>query len=247
MSISDIIFEQMKNKGLSQKEFSKITGIPESTISDWKKKGNTPKAEKLYDISHALGISLYELLGVDVMSFSNELDYKLSDSEIELIETFRQADIDCKKHIIAYVSDLMASIGKKSLIDQNASTDKEKYSQKACDTKEITDSKLIQQKQLARRLRRLARLDRLEIDDSEHNSGLNKHLFKYLDYLGIEKLEYVKHYLSTIQPFMLTEMKSQEKFDNAICVLDGYYRISLYIKVDATKGEVIVVSFHENN
>ena len=111
----------------------------------------------------------------------------------------------------------------------------------------ISDTYLIQQKQLARRVRRLARLDRLEIDESENDGSSINEFYKYLDYLGIEKLEYVKQYLSTIQPFMLTEMKSQEKFDNAICVLDGYYRISLYIKVDATKGEEIVVSFHENN
>jgi len=46
---------------------------------------------------------------------------------------------------------------------------------------------------------------------------------------------------------MIVEIKSQEKFDNAICVLDNYYRISVYIKVDATRGEEVVVSFHENN
>ncbi|MBO6214151.1 MAG: hypothetical protein J6N76_01290 [Lachnospiraceae bacterium] len=42
-------------------------------------------------------------------------------------------------------------------------------------------------------------------------------------------------------------MKSQEKFDNAVCVLDKFYRISIYIKVDATKNEEIIVSFHENH
>jgi hypothetical protein len=64
---------------------------------------------------------------------------------------------------------------------------------------------------------------------------------------ALNKLDYIKSYLKTIQPFMLTEMKSQEKFENAICVLDGGYRISLYIKVDSTKGEEVIVSFHENN
>ena len=102
-------------------------------------------------------------------------------------------------------------------------------------------------KQLALRLRKLARLDRLRIDESEHASGLNLHLYRYLEYCGIDKLEYVKNYLSHIQPFMISEFKSQEKFESAICILDNLYRISVYIKVDATRGEEIVVSFHENN
>lgn len=38
MTISERIFELMKEKNLTQKEFSKRAHIPESTISDWKKK-----------------------------------------------------------------------------------------------------------------------------------------------------------------------------------------------------------------
>lgn len=110
-----------------------------------------------------------------------------------------------------------------------------------------TDVEFTIRKQLALRLRHLAKLDRLRIDESEHASGLNLHLFKYLDYCGVDKLQYVRDYLAHIQPFMITEFKSQEKFDSAICVLDNMYRIAVYIKVDATKGEEIVVSFHENN
>ena len=68
-----------------------------------------------------------------------------------------------------------------------------------------------------------------------------------MDYLGIDKLEYIKNYLCHIQPFMITEISSQERWDNAICILDEYYRISVYIKVDATKGEEVIVSFHESN
>ena len=37
-TISDRIFELLKEKGMSQKEFSARTGIAESSISDWKKK-----------------------------------------------------------------------------------------------------------------------------------------------------------------------------------------------------------------
>ena len=37
-TISDKIFELLKEKGMSQKEFAQRTGIAESSISDWKKK-----------------------------------------------------------------------------------------------------------------------------------------------------------------------------------------------------------------
>ena len=37
-TISDRIFELLKEKGMSQKEFAAQTGIAESSISDWKRK-----------------------------------------------------------------------------------------------------------------------------------------------------------------------------------------------------------------
>ena len=102
-------------------------------------------------------------------------------------------------------------------------------------------------KQLIKRIRKLASLDKLRLDESLHQSELNLHLFKYLDYCGIDKLEYLKKYLMHLQPFMIKEFSTQEKFDNAICILDNMYRISLYIKLDTTKGEEMIISFHENN
>jgi hypothetical protein len=118
-----------------------------------------------------------------------------------------------------------------------------------CEEAELveTDTELLLQKALAYKLHKLARLDRIRLDESEHASKQNLHLFRYLDFLGMDKLAFIKMYLSHIQPFMITEMKSQEKFENAICVLDRFYRISVYIKVDATQNEEVIVSFHENH
>ena len=45
-TISDQIFELLKERGMSQKEFSQKTGIAESTISDWKKKKTNPVSEE---------------------------------------------------------------------------------------------------------------------------------------------------------------------------------------------------------
>ena len=233
MNISERIINRIDEVGLTQKEFSRMSGIPESTISDWKKKGNTPKAEKLLDICGILGITVYDLL------CENEVpptpDYVLSSQERTMIETFRQADDTVKSRILTYLNAISAKAE-----GTGVSVNEEPV-------RVDTDSTLLEQKLLARKLRKLARLGRIRLDESPHSSDHNLHLFKYMDYLGIDKLDYVKDYFSHIQPFMLREMKSQEKFENAVCVLDRFYRISLYIKVDATKGEEVIVSFHENH
>ena len=46
-TVSDRIFELLKERKMSEKEFSKKTGIAESTISDWKKKRTNPVSDKI--------------------------------------------------------------------------------------------------------------------------------------------------------------------------------------------------------
>ena len=100
---------------------------------------------------------------------------------------------------------------------------------------------------LCKRIRKFAKLDRIKLDVSEHQDNRNTHLFKYLDYCGVSKEDFVKSYLSNLQPYMLSEFKEQEKATNTICILDNIYRVSLYIKMDTTFGKEMVVSFHENH
>ena len=45
--ISEKIFELILRNGMTQKEFSEETGISQSTISDWKRKGTNPSADKI--------------------------------------------------------------------------------------------------------------------------------------------------------------------------------------------------------
>ena len=45
MIISERIFQVLKEKGISQKDFAMATGIPQSTISDWKGKHVNPAAD----------------------------------------------------------------------------------------------------------------------------------------------------------------------------------------------------------
>ena len=239
MQIGNKIFEILKQRGMTQKEFSMKTGIAESTISDWKRKGFNPSAAKLPVICNVLGVPLDELLDDDADSSNSKeniaYSFSLSNDEKNLIELFRNADAGQQKRIYSYVLELMKINGETVPIESESNP------------QEKQDDELASKKLLCKRLRRLSRLDRIKLDESEHASGLNKHLFKYFDFIGVDKLDYIKKYLEHIQPFMIKEVKTQEKFDNAICVIDEYYRISVYIKLDATKGEEVIVSFHEDN
>ncbi|MBQ7429757.1 MAG: helix-turn-helix transcriptional regulator [Butyrivibrio sp.] len=239
MDINKRIFEVLDEKGISQKELSKRTGISESTISDWKRKGKTPGIDKLILLCEKLNVDIYSLAGIDY-------EYQLDDDEKLVIDMYRSTDPGSRKRLLAYIKSF-ENISSLPLINDN-SLDNNRYN-KNVDSNEIfqPDQFFLQQKLMAKKLRKLAKLDRIKLDETEHASKLNLHLLKYLDYIGIDKLEYIKQYLSNIQPFMISEIKSQEKFDNSICILDEFYRISVYIKLDATFGEEIIVSFHENN
>lgn len=100
---------------------------------------------------------------------------------------------------------------------------------------------------VCKQIRNLAKLDRIMLDESEHRSGLNKHLFSYIEYCGLNARDYIRDYLSNLQPFMIERFRSQEPSDSYLCVLDHMYRVSVYIKLDKTFGNEVIVSFHENH
>lgn len=62
MLISERIYKYLDEKGISQIEFAKRTGISQSTVSDWRRKGTNPSADKIMIICEVLDISPYELL-----------------------------------------------------------------------------------------------------------------------------------------------------------------------------------------
>ncbi len=100
---------------------------------------------------------------------------------------------------------------------------------------------------VCKQIRNLAKLDRIALDESGHRSGLNKHLFSYIEYCGLDVRDYIKEYLSNLQPFMIERFRSQEPSNSYICVLDHMYWVSVYIKLDKTFGNEVIVSFHENH
>ena len=100
---------------------------------------------------------------------------------------------------------------------------------------------------ICRKLRKLATLDRVRLDTTVRRSKLNLHLLKYIEYCGYEPESFIKSYLQNLQPYMIKPFQSQKYSENIVCVLDELYRIFVYIKVNTSQFEEVIVSFHEDN
>ena len=110
-TISDKIFELLKEKGMSQKEFAQRTGIAESSISDWKKKRTNPVSDKILIICEVLDVTPYELLSGAEHTGNRSRDnntYVISkDTEIGmLVETYQKLNTDAQKRVMGYLEAL---------------------------------------------------------------------------------------------------------------------------------------------
>lgn len=112
MLISERIYKYLKEKKMSQLEFAKRTGISQSTVSDWRRKGTNPSADKIMIICEVLEISPYELLAGTENKKHKEYkqpDYMILDKkskEYHLIETFQKLDMDAQKRLEVYLNAL---------------------------------------------------------------------------------------------------------------------------------------------
>ena len=112
MLISERIYQYMKERGITQLEFSKRTGISQSTVSDWRRKGTNPSADKIMIICDVLDISPYELLlGTENEKLKNynQPDYVIIDKnsrEYMLVESFQRLDSDAQKRLEGYMEAL---------------------------------------------------------------------------------------------------------------------------------------------
>ncbi len=109
MIISERIFSLLKDKGISQKEFSEATGIAQSTISDWKRKKTNPAADKIMIICDVLDVTPYELLsGTEGKNFKQPDHLVLSkDSpEYELVNTLRSLGPKTRARLLGYMEAL---------------------------------------------------------------------------------------------------------------------------------------------
>ncbi|MDD3416929.1 MAG: helix-turn-helix transcriptional regulator [Lachnospiraceae bacterium] len=110
MTIGERVFAIMERNNLSQYEFSRLTGIAQSTISDWKRKKTNPASDKLMVICDVLYVSLYELLSGTEESKYKQLDYIVIDKKTEeysLIEDYQTLDEKNKARLKGYLEALV--------------------------------------------------------------------------------------------------------------------------------------------
>lgn len=115
MLISERIYKIMEEKKISQLEFAKRTGISQSTVSDWRRKGTNPSADKIMIICEVLGVTPYDLLAgtenhkmKEYMPYK-DVDYVVVDKESKeylLIESYRKMDDSMQKRLESYMKAL---------------------------------------------------------------------------------------------------------------------------------------------
>ena len=111
MTISDRVFQIMDERNMSQKDFSAITGIPQSTISDWRKKRTNPTADRIMVICRALDVSPEWLLsGIQADGTrGNQMSWYAIDRESEvgtLIDGYNELTNSKRIRLMAYLDAL---------------------------------------------------------------------------------------------------------------------------------------------
>lgn len=112
MLISQRIYEYLEKREMTQLEFSKRTGISQSTISDWRRKGTNPSADKIMIICEVLDISPYELL--QGTENKKHKEYRPTDyvvigrdtDEFRLLESYKGLNLEAKRRLEKYLKTL---------------------------------------------------------------------------------------------------------------------------------------------
>lgn len=112
MLISERIYNYLAEKGMSQIEFANKTGISQSTISDWRRKGTNPSADKIMIICEVLDISPYELLsGTENKKFKEYRETECividkQSNEYRIVEMYQKLNPDARKRLEGYIKAL---------------------------------------------------------------------------------------------------------------------------------------------
>ncbi len=110
MIISERIFELMKERHISQREFSKRTGIAQSTICDWKRKKTNPASDKLVVICEVLQISPNQLLAGIENEEEGRSGYFMIDkagSDFQLLEQYHRLPEDDRIRLLGHLQHLL--------------------------------------------------------------------------------------------------------------------------------------------
>ena len=108
MTISERIFERLKQLSMTQKEFAERSGIQQSTISEWKKNKTNPSSDKILAICKTLDVSPEWLLsGVDpAASRVRNQEYYIIDVNTDsgkLVMEFNKLGRSQRDRILGYV------------------------------------------------------------------------------------------------------------------------------------------------
>ena len=113
MTIRDRIFARISELDITQKEFAKRTGIPETTVSDWKKKKTNPTAEKILMICKVLDVTPEWLLsGIEPQgNRGNPRDWYVVDADTDagkLLTIYNGMDQGMQERLLGYAEALDA-------------------------------------------------------------------------------------------------------------------------------------------
>ena len=105
----------MTEKNISQNKLAEMTGITQSSISDWANGKYKPRQDKVYLLSEALKVSPAYLLGYSNNKNSDQNATKNDNSKIDRL--YNQLNDEGKEKVITYTQDLVDSgkYAKKSL------------------------------------------------------------------------------------------------------------------------------------
>ena len=111
MLIRDRIFQKLEEMNMTQKEFSEKTGIPQTTVSDWRKKKTNPTAEKIMVICKVLNVTPEWLLsGIDPQGErGNPQKWFAIDAETDvgrLVVSFNSMDHGLQERLLGYAEAL---------------------------------------------------------------------------------------------------------------------------------------------
>lgn len=117
------------------------------------------------------------------------------------------------------------------------------------DTRDCINMLTVREKEqinLCKTIRRAVASNCVIVDEGDHNKHTNGVLYDFVRACGYEVREFVIRYLSVLQPYSIVRY-SQQEFDKQIrCVIDPTYKIPMYLKIDITQHNEVVISFHEN-
>ena len=109
MTIGERVIELVRDQGMTQKEFSDRTGIPQSTMSSWKGKKQNPSLDKLKVICDVLKVDPYYLIAGTESNETLHNDYitvDKKDEEYGLLIEYRKLDRDGKNRLLGYIAAL---------------------------------------------------------------------------------------------------------------------------------------------